>query len=118
MEKAQIIEQMITDSITKLEKNLELKTKVLDKSPSSDSLRDLFEIATALECLQDDHAKSSIREYLNNLSESDFHEISELSKSSTNHSFGFLLKDALLYSQDSEETYRDIVENSLDMITW
>lgn len=75
-------------------------------------------MATVLECLQDDQAKNSIRNYLNNLSESDFNEIRELSKSFNNHSFGFLLKDALMYSQDIEETYRDIVENSLDLITW
>lgn len=117
MEKEQTIEQMITESIAELEKALELETKALDKQPSSDSLRNLFEMATALECLQDDHAKDSIRDYLNNLSELDFKDILEISKSFTNHSFGFLLKDALMYSQDIEEPYRDIVEHSLAMIT-
>ena len=118
MEKAQIIEQMITDSIAELEETLELETKALDKSPSSDALRDLFEMATVLECLQDDQAKNSIRDYLNNLPDSNLQEIIELSEKFNNHSFGFLLKDALMYSQDIEEPYRDIVENSLGMISW
>lgn len=118
MEKEQIIEQMISESVAELEKTLELETTALDKQPSSDALRYLFEMAIVLECLHDDYAKDLIRDYLNNLSESDFNDIIELSKSFANHSFGFLLKDALIYSQDIDEPYHDIVEKSLDMITW
>lgn len=118
MEKAQIIEQMITDSIAELEETLELKTKALDKWPSSESLHDLLEIALALECLKDDEAKILIRDYLNNLSDSYLQGIIELSEEFNNHSFGFLLKDALMHSQDIDETYHDIVEKSLQFVTW
>lgn len=120
MEKSQIINQMISDSILDLEKTLQSEIKgiyssllMTDQTPSPDTLREMFEISTTIECLVDNNAKESIFDYLNNMSDTNIKEIQE-----SDESFGFLLKDALIYSQDSEESYRSIVENSFDYLTW